>query len=296
MSDRIFVTGASGKLGGAIVRHLLETEGVPASRVVAITRDPAKLGALAAKGVEVRAGNFDDEAELANAFAGAGTVLIVSTDTLDRPGARLAQHLNAVSAARKAGATHLAYTSMFAPEPGNPVAFAPDHHGTEEAIRASGIGYTIFRNGWYQENLLMSLPAALASGQWYTSAGAGRTSYVLRDDLARAIAAGLAKPVAQNRVLTLSGPEAFTNAEIAAMVAQATGKPLQVVDLTDEQLAGGLKAAGLPEPVIPVFVSFDTATRAGVLADVTPTIETMTGRKPAPLHAWLEANKAALAA
>lgn len=294
MSDTILVTGAAGSLGGAIIRHLLDSEGVVPGRVIAVTRDPSKLAALADQGVTVRAGDFDDEASLAKAFAGAGTILIVSTDAVGEPGKRLRQHLSAVSAAKIAGASRIGYTSMFSPEPGNPVLFAPDHHGTEEAIRASGIPYSIFRNGWYQENLLMSLPAAVGMGQWFTSAGEGATAFVLRGDLARAIAAGLAKAPAGNATYTLSGAEAFTNAEIAAMASEVTGKPIAVVNLTDEQLADGMKAAGVPAPVVPLLVSFDAATRAGMLGTVTDDVETLTGRKPAPLKAWLEANKAAL--
>jgi NAD(P)H dehydrogenase (quinone) len=294
MSDTILVTGAAGSLGGAIIRHLLDSEGLAPGRVIAVTRDPSKLAALADKGVTVRAGDFDDGASLATAFAGAGTILIVSTDAVGEPGKRLRQHLSAVSAAKTAGASRIGYTSMFSPEPGNPVLFAPDHHGTEEAIRASGIPYSIFRNGWYQENLLMSLPAAIGMGQWFTSAGDGATAFVRRDDLARAIAAGLAKAPAGNATYTLSGAEAFTNAEIAAMASEVTGKPIAVVNLTDEQLADGMAAAGVPAPVVPLLVSFEAATRAGALGTVTDDIETLTGRKPAPLKAWIEANKAAL--
>lgn len=294
MSDTILVTGAAGSLGGAIIRHLLDSEGVASSRIVAVSRDPSKLAALADKGVTARAGDFDDEASLTAAFAGAGTALIVSTDAVGEPGKRLRQHLTAVSAARAAGASRIGYTSMFSPEPGNPVLFAPDHHGTEEAIRASGIPYSIFRNGWYQENLMMSLPQAVASGHWYTSAEDGKTAFVQRNDLARAIAAGLAKPPAGSATYTLSGSEAFSNAEIAAMASEVVGKPIAVVNLTDEQLAEGMKAAGVPAPVVPLLVSFEAATRAGVLGTVSNDIETLTGRKPAPLKAWLAANKAAL--
>ncbi|TKD11989.1 MAG: SDR family NAD(P)-dependent oxidoreductase, partial [Mesorhizobium sp.] len=94
---------------------------------------------------------------LATAFRGADSVLIISTGEIDLlHGKRLKQHENAVAAAKQAGVSHLLYTSMPNPEPGSPVLFAGDHYGTEQAIKASGIPYTIFRNGWYQENLFMS--------------------------------------------------------------------------------------------------------------------------------------------
>lgn len=292
MTDTIFVTGASGHLGRAIVDHLL-AKGVAASRIVAGTRNPDKLADLAAKGVAVRQADFDDPAGLEKAFAGAGTVLVISTDALDGAGTRLRQHKTAIAAAAKAGAKRLAYTSLPVPDTSK-VSFAPDHFQSEQAIKATGLPYTIFRDNWYAENLFMSLPQALASGQWYTSSGSGRTAYVSRDDIAAAIAGALANPPTESATYTLAGPEALTNAEIAALASKILGKTIQVVDLTDEQLAGGMKAAGVPEAYIPTFVSFDAATRAGDLALVTDDVEKLSGRKSQKLAAFLEANKAAL--
>jgi NAD(P)H dehydrogenase (quinone) len=294
MSDTILVTGASGKLGGAIIENLLGAQKVAASRIVAGTRSPEKLAALAAKGVKVVKADFDDPAGLETAFAGAGTVLVVSTDALDGAGTRLRQHKAAIAAAAKAGVKRIAYTSLPNAE-SSKVSFAPDHLGSEQAVKASGLPYLIFRNNWYAENLFMSLPQALKSGQWYTSAGEGRTAYVPRADQAAAIAGALANPPAASTTYTLTGAEALSNAEIAALASDIVGKPIAVVNLSDEQLAGGLKAAGLPEPAIPTIVSFDTAARAGNLATVTSDVEKLSGRKPTSVKDWLTANKAALA-
>lgn len=295
MPETIAVTGASGHLGARVVHHLLETCSVPASRIVAVTRDPSKLADLAAKGVDVRAGSFDDEAQLTAAFKGVERLLIISTDAIDGAGTRLRQHQTAIAAAVKAGVGHIAYTSMPRPEPGNPVLFAPDHHGSEEAIRATGLPHTIFRNSWYQENLMMALPQALATGQWFTSAGDGKVAHVARDDIAEAIACSLASGSGESTTYTLTGPEALTTAETAALASEVTGKPIAVVNLTDDQLAEGMKAAGVPGVMIPMLISFDANTRAGGVSDVTGDIETLTGHKPAPLRTFLEASKAALA-
>ncbi|MBX3531064.1 MAG: NmrA family NAD(P)-binding protein [Rhizobiaceae bacterium] len=294
MSDTIFVTGASGHLGRAVIDNLLGAQKVAPARVVAGTRNPEKLADLAANGVKVVKADFDDPAGLEKAFAGAGTVLVVSTDAMDEPGKRLRQHKAAIAAAARAGARRIAYTSLPNAE-NSKVSFAPDHLGSEQAVKATGLPYLIFRNSWYMENLHMSLPQALKTGQWFTSAGEGRTSFVSRADQAAAIAGALANPPAANTTYTLTGSEALSNAEIAALASAATGKPIAVVNLTDEQLAGGMKAAGVPEPVIPTIVSFDTATRAGDLATVTADVEKLSGRRPTSVKDWLAANKAALA-
>ncbi|SDA45966.1 SDR family oxidoreductase [Mesorhizobium qingshengii] len=296
MSKTLLVTGASGQLGRSVINHLLDTFKVPAARIIATTRTPASLADLAARGVTVRAADFDDPSSLAEAFQGADRVLIISTNELAIQGKRREQQLAAVAAAKQAGVAHLLYTSMPSPEPGSPVLFAPDHHGTEQAIKASGIPHTIFRNSWYDENLFMSLPQTLASGHWYTSAGDGRISYGARDDLAAAIAAGLASGADDSKTYTLTGPEAYTVAEVAALVTDVTGKPIQVIQLSDEALTEGMKSAGLPEPIARLLVSFDAATRVGGLGMVTDSVEKLSGRKSIPLKQFLETNKAALAA
>lgn len=293
MSDTILVTGASGNLGRLVLDHLLASGKVSPGKIIAVSRDPAKLGAYAEKGVVTRSGDFDNPASLDEAFQGAGKILLISTDALGEPGKRLAQHTVAVAAAKKAGAARIFYTSL--PNAGTSVVtFAPDHLGTEEAIKASGLSYTILRNSWYMENLFMSLPHALQAGQWYTSAGNGRNPYIARDDIAAAIAGALLADETENRIYTLTGPAALTNAEIAAMATAVSGKPLAVVDVTDEQLAGGLKGAGLPEAFIPTLVSFDTNARQGLFDIVTSDAETLSGRKLKPLQTFFEENSAAL--
>lgn len=294
MTATLLVTGASGQLGRSVVNHLLDTFKVPAAKIIATTRTPASLADLAARGVIIREANFDDQASLAKAFAGAERVLIISTNELAIQGKRREQQLAAVAAAKQAGVGHLHYTSMPNTEPGSAVLFAPDHYDTEQAIKASGIPYTIFRNGWYDENLFMAMPQILASGHWYTSAGDGAISYGARDDYAAAISAGLASDTRDSTTYTLTGPKAYTTAEVAALVTEATGKPIQVVQLSDGALTEGMKAAGLPEPIAKVLVSFDAATRAGDLGMLTDSVEKLSGRKSVSLKQFIEANKAAL--
>ncbi|MEW6633233.1 MAG: SDR family oxidoreductase [Pseudomonadota bacterium] len=295
MTENLLVTGASGQLGRGVINHLLDTFKVPADRIIATTRTPANLADLAALGVTIREADFDDTASLAKAFAGASRVLIISTNELAIQGKRREQQLAAVAAATQAGVGHLLYTSLPDPEPGSPILFAPDHYDTEQAIKATGIPFTFFRDSWYDENLFMSLPHTLESGHWYTSAGDGRISYCARDDMAAAIAGGLVSASDQSVTYTLTGPKAYTVAEVAALVTEVTGKPIEVVQLSDEALTEGMKAAGLPEPIARLLVSFDAATRAGRLGMVTDSVEKLSGRKSVSLKQFLEANKAKLA-
>ncbi|WP_181708417.1 SDR family oxidoreductase [Chthonobacter rhizosphaerae] len=294
MSRTLLVTGASGQFGRLVLDALLASPG--GDRIVAASRDPSKLADHAARGVETRRADFDDPASLEAAFQGVDRLLIVSTDAIAVPGQRLAQQKAAVAAAKAAGVGHVIYTSMPQPEPGSPVSFAGDHWGTEEAIRASGLPHTILRNHWYFENLVGSLPQALQSGQWVSAAGAGRLADVSRADCARVAAAALTADTTASTVEEVSGPEALTKAEIAALVTEITGRRLAVVDVSDDDLRAGLTAAGLPPFVVDLVVTFDTNTRLGRAGTVTDTVKRLTGREPERLRDFLTAHKAAFAA
>jgi len=295
MSETILITGAAGQLGQRIIHHLLETEKVPAANIIAATRDTAKLGDLAAKGVATRRADFDDAASLEAAFKGVDRLLIISTDALAVPGQRLKQHKAAVDAAAKAGVKHIAYTSMPSPDK-SLVTFAPDHLGTENAIKATGIPYTIIRNAWYMENYLHGMPHNLHSGTWYTATGEGKISNISREDCARAIAASLASNTSQSATYTLTGTESLDADKIAAVLADAVGKPLKVVSVTDEQLGQGMRGAGLPDFVADMLVSADANIRAGNFDLVTADYEKLTGGKPEMLKDFFVAHKTALIA
>jgi NAD(P)H dehydrogenase (quinone) len=291
MSQTLLVTGAAGKLGQSVIAHLLGTQKIPAARIVAATRDPGKLASLAAKGVGVRKADFDDSASLGAALAGVDRMLLISTDALDRPGRRLAQHQAAIAAAKKAGVKHVVYTSMPNPD-GSLVTFAPDHLGTEQALAASGLGWTILRNSWYMENLLMSLPGALAAGKWLTSTGNGKIAHVSRDDCARAAAAALASDSTANACYDITGPQKLTTAEIAALASEVFAKPLEVVQITDEEISENLQAHGVPAVFVPTLVSFEANTRAGKFDLLSNAVEKLTGKPPQRLRDFLMANKA----
>lgn len=293
MTNTLLVTGASGKLGRQTVELLLE-KGAAADSIIATTRTPSKLDDLASRGVVVRKADFDSPDDLTQAFSGADRLALISTDALDMPGKRLAQQLAAVNAAKAAGVAHIFYTSMPNPVPESPITFAGDHAGTEDAIKDSGMTYTLVRNSWYQENLAMSLPQAFAQGQWFTSAAEGRTAHVSHADCANALACALISDEVAHQTFTLTGPVALTNAEIAAMASEAASKPLAVVNLPDEHLAAGMKEAGVPEFMVPFLIGFEANTREGFTDFTTNDVEKLTGQKPRSLQSYLQENAATL--
>jgi NAD(P)H dehydrogenase (quinone) len=289
----LFVTGASGHLGRRAVEFLL---GARAGHVIAGSREPGKLADLAAKGAQTRAIDFEKPETLANAFAGVDRLLIVSTDAIDRPGRRIAQHRAAIAAAVAAGVKHIVYTSYANAVPGSAVLLNPDHQQTEEALAATPIGYTILRNNAYAENLLASLPHALTTGQWFTAGRNGRAGFVTRDDCARTAGAALAADFDGRRVLDVTGPELLSHADIARLVSEITGRRLEHVSVDEAALVAGMTQAGLPEPVARIYASFDTALANGETAIKTNVVATLTGREPVTLREFLAERLPLLAA
>ena len=294
----LLVTGAAGQLGRRVIHHLLATEGVPAKDIIAVTRKPEALADLAAKGVVVRQGSFDDAAGLKTAFAGAKRVLIISTDKIDAPGAREVQHANAVNAAAAAGVKHIVYTSMYGCDPGSPVTtLAPSHYATEQALAKSGLTWTVLRHTWYMDGQPGTLAQSLKFGGQLVTAGNDQpVNYVTREDCARVDAAALASDSTTNARLDVTGPSAVTASELAAMATELTGKPLKVVLVSPEERTQALIKVGLPPPIAALIVSIDVNTRSGATRNVSDTVQKLTGKPPQSAREFLAANKAALTA
>jgi hypothetical protein len=139
-TDKIVVSGASGGLAGEALQELIG-RGVPLTDLILVTRTPEKLSSFATNGSEVREGDFSKPETLDSAFAGGKKLLLISTNGGDR----VAQHTAAIEAARRAGIRHIVYTSFINATAENPAVVARDHRLTEEALRKSGLGYTILR-------------------------------------------------------------------------------------------------------------------------------------------------------
>jgi NAD(P)H dehydrogenase (quinone) len=288
----IGITGAGGQLGGSVLNELL-ARGAKTSDIVAATRTPEKLAGFAAKGLTVRAGDFDAPAGLAAAFKGIDTLLMIPTSDL-RPGIRTPQHKAAVAAAKAAGVRHIVYVSTVAARPGQDL--MQSHLDTEQAVFTSGLQWTIVRMGMYFENLFMgALQHALASGH-FGATGAAPVANLARDDVAAALAGVLVGKGHEGSVYHVTGAASLTPAEIAATIGQVFGKPVQAAIITDEQYAGGLKAAGLPDFVVEAIVGIAQTAAKGMLDVVTGDVERLSGRKPVSLAEFLAAHKQAVAA
>lgn len=281
----IGISGAAGQLGRATTDLLLER--VEPGDLVLVTRVPAQLDAYAQRGVAVRPGNFDDPEGLRDAYRSVDTLLLISGADIGR---RVAQHTDAIAAAEDAGVGRIAYTSIVNPTEANPAAAAPEHRGTEEALRASGLEWTMLRNSIYADLTAQALTQSIAAGKHVYNSGDGKTSFIARGDCAAAAAAVVSGDGHANQAYDITGPEALSGADLAAIASELSGTPVEAASVDDETFVGILvEYAGLPEWLAQFLASFGRAGREGQLSTVSNTVEELTGNPPQRFRDVLQA-------
>lgn len=215
----IAVTAASGKLGGAVLRALLQ---MGRRDLVGLARTPAHATGL---GVEIRPGDYDQPQQLRASLAGVEALLLVSG--MAPPQDRIQQHRNVLEAAREAGVRRVVYTSIQGVEEGT--GFSPvvqSNRQTEADLRASGLDWSIGRNGIYIEPDVEYIETYAASGEIVNCAGEGRCGYTTRPELAAAYARMLTEPHHLGQTYRLHG-ERMSQAQLAGWLNHAFGTQLR---------------------------------------------------------------------
>jgi len=270
------VTGATGQLGKFVLDELMAT--VDASQIVAVGRDVAKISDYASKGVATRAIDYDQPEALADALAGVDRLLLISGSAL---GERPRQHQNVIDAAKRAGVSYIAYTSVLE-APTTPIRLGREHQATEESLAASGLAYDLCRMGWYNENYFAALPAQIEAGVITGAQGQGRISSASRADLAAGCATVLVNGKGGD-IYNLAGDDSWTMRDFAAEVSRQTGKSVEYVDMSEADYAKSLEAAGMPDFIAAVVANSAHATSLGALHNDSRTLSKLTGRPTTPI-------------
>ncbi|MDE1164641.1 MAG: SDR family oxidoreductase [Pseudomonas sp.] len=273
----IAITGATGQLGRLVITELLGR--VPATDVVALVRDPAKAQDLAAQGVTVRPFDYNQPASLAEALAGVDRLLLVSSNEI---GQRGQQHKAVIQAAKQAGVKLVAYTSVLHADTSS-LGLAAEHLETERALSQSGIPHVLLRNGWYNENYTAGIPSALEHGALLGAAGEGKIASAARADYAAAAAVVLTSEGQAGKVYELAGDQAYTLAELAAHVAQQSGKRVVYNNLPQADYRAVLIQVGLPQVIAELLSDSDAAAAKGALFDGAKQLSRLIGRPTTPI-------------
>jgi uncharacterized protein YbjT (DUF2867 family) len=221
----ILVTGATGKQGGAALRHLRE-RGFP---VRALTRNPDKPAAreLVGKGAEVVRGDMEDIASLRTALEGVHGVFAVQTPYEAGVEGEIRQGKNLADAAQRSGVSHLVYTSVGAADQHTGIPFFDSKYQIEEHIRALGVPYTILRPVFFMENLL-GVAGAIREGTLAFPMTPDRTLQMIAVDDIGALAATAFEHSQKwlGRVLELAGDE-ISMKDLAALLSRTLGREVR---------------------------------------------------------------------
>ena len=272
----IVVTGPTGQLGRLVIDQLLKT--TEAKNIIAAVRTPAKANGLEDRGIQVREADYSRPETLPTAFNGASRLLLISGNELGR---REKQHKAVIDAAKSAGVTFVAYTSLLHCDT-SPLMLAAEHLATERYLSSSGLTYSLLRNGWYFENQTAAIPQAIQNGAFIGASGEGRFAAASRLDYAAAAAAVLTGKGHGNSVLELGGDQAYTRAELAAEVSRQTGKVVKYNNLSEaeyKKILGNFLPAALAE----VVADAEAHAATGALDDNSHTLSHLLGRPTASL-------------
>ncbi|MBC9796415.1 SDR family oxidoreductase [Sinomicrobium weinanense] len=287
----ILVTGATGQFGSKAVEHLLK-KGIDPSEISVLVRDSAKADHLKEKGVQIKEGDYTHPASMVQAFRGVKKLLLVSSNNREAIENRTQHHKNAIMAAKEAGVKQIVYTS-FVRKPGfenSAIAdFQNSHIESEQYLKQSGVAYTILQNGIYAEMILAFVGDKTAETETILfPAGEGKASWVVREELAEAVAHVLITEGHENKTYTLTNTASIGFKTIAQEISDVLGKEINYQSPEIGEFKAILEKAGVPEIYIGMFVMWSTALAQQTMDKEDDTLSLFLGRRPRSVSRFLK--------
>ncbi|SFP10161.1 Uncharacterized conserved protein YbjT, contains NAD(P)-binding and DUF2867 domains [Cohaesibacter marisflavi] len=274
----LVVTGASGKLGGLVLEALLRL--VPAEQIGVSVREPEKLSHLAARGVRVRKGDYNDADSLRSAWDGAARLLLVSSNAAASGGNALAQHETAIAVAKELGVKRLLYTSQVSSNSQSHFPPGRDHAATEAMLAQSGLAWTALRHGFYADSAI-SMHARGLESRCLTGPEDGKVAWTTHQDLAEVDALFLSgHETREGPTSPLVGSEALDMGDLARLAGEIVGQSIERCIISEDTMVKTARDHGIPESVIRVMTGYYRAAREGEFAMIDPTLKRLLGREP----------------
>ncbi|AXQ78515.1 nucleoside-diphosphate sugar epimerase [Streptococcus chenjunshii] len=296
---KLLLTGVDGNLGGLAAAYLLEL--TDKDNLIFGGYSQEALDKYGQAGVETRRMNFNHAEGLAEQFAGADTLALISMPFVGKK--RQAAHKNVVDAAKAAGVKKIIYTSLVnAADPENPSVEKIDHAYTENYIEESGLDYIFLRNSQYAEAMITNYFTFVhANAPLANSLGDGKMAYISRKDCAKAVAHALLAKNLHHSIQNINGPELLTMAEFVEIGNEVTGNSISYQAISDEENYAVFDAMGVPRTTDGEFkddseapfssegmVTFAQAIREGKMDVFTDDFEQLTGAKPLTVRYMFE--------
>lgn len=282
----ILVTGASGNVGSRLVRRLVEA-GAPTR---ALVRRPEAAAELEGLGVEVVVGTFDDADALRRAARGVERVYLVSPPGVD---GMVAEQVAVVEAARAEGVRHVVKQSSIGADLATDASIVAAHRRIEEAIEGSDMSWTHLRPHWFMQNELGQAGSIAADGVFYAP-DVTEISMIDVADIAAAAAHVLTSDGHEGQAYVLTGPEALSYADVADVYSRVLGREVRWQEVSLDDARDSMRQAGLPDELAVGFADIMGGYRGGgVMRDVSPAVEQLTGRAPRTFEDVVRENRAA---
>ena len=278
----VLVIGASGNVGGAVVRSLLDA-GLP---VRAAGTDPDALGRRLPDVPSVRL-DLHDPATFAPALEGAGGLFLVRPPAISSVGPTL----NAlIDVAREVGTSHVVFASVTGADTNRVV----PHHRVETHLRASGLSWTILRPGFFAQNLADAYRSDIVgASRIVLPAGRGRAAFVDVRDVGDVAATVFADPQAHRGAgYTLTGPQALDFDQVAEVLSRELGRTIRYEPTTVLGYLRHLLRQGLPAAPAVVQTILHTGLRRGQAQSVDPTLARLLGRSGRTLERYVHDHAA----
>jgi uncharacterized protein YbjT (DUF2867 family) len=266
----ILVTGVMGKVGAEVARQLAAAR-MPAR---ALLRDPSKRSHVP-RGVETVAGSLDDPASLDAACRGVEAVFMGS---FDHPEVLRLQG-NLIGVAKRARVKRIARLSALSTSEASPYAFAQTHARGDRQVLESGLGGIALRPTWFHQNFLAYFP----KGVMRAAAGEGRVAFIDVRDIGAVALRVLAAPGWEGQTIDLTGPEALTHSEVAAILARETGRRFVYEDIAPDAYKRELIAGGADPAYAEILEYLFKRIRAGEAGAIADGVRRVLKREPIPL-------------
>ncbi len=282
--SKILITGATGQLGGMVVKHLLKVN--TSHQINVLVRDENKAIEFKEAGIGIRVGSYQDIKSLAQALQGIDKLLLISSNDFND---RFGQHKNVIDIALEAGVKHIIYTGVsmknIKESPLKPL--LEDHFKTEEYILESGIDYTFLRNNLYLEVIPMFIGEKVLETGIFFPAGDGRVAFASREDLAEVAATILNGEGHENKSYPLSASSSYSFQDIASELADIAGKKMNYISPEPAEFEAMLKQFGLPAGIIQMSVLFAAGIKNNDFDLPDDTLKTFLGRPEKTLKSFL---------
>jgi uncharacterized protein YbjT (DUF2867 family) len=256
------VAGATGRVGAAVARELLARGEAP----TLLVRNPERAARLPARGARAVVGSLDDGtlSRTLRGAAGLFTLLPENVPPGDFHGARRRLADSIAEAVRQSGVPHVVLLSAVAAGLADGNGPAKDLHYLEAALRGSGARLSALRACYFQDNVVMAMPAARDAGIYpsFFASPDRPIPMIAAEDVGRFAAEALLSPPSADEIVDLIGP-ACSIREVADALGAALGRPLSVVTVPEARHTEALVEAGVPLPMAEAIAEMFAAVNAG---------------------------------